>query len=174
VLNKYYPISTPAVLRKFIDSYIPLVFNQIENFKIPFKKFNIHGDHLGLQTISADEFDLVNDQLQNYSTLVKAGEIHNRRNNIYKLNNFVESGGIQIQSVEVFEPKPGANISKLKPGFEHIAIKVDEYEKLVDFFDKNNLPIDKSSEFNGSKFFKTKLINMIEIEFRNDFLWKVV
>ncbi|MDQ5981527.1 MAG: hypothetical protein QG570_276, partial [Patescibacteria group bacterium] len=79
---------------------------------------------------------------------------------------------IEIQSIEIFEPKPTADISKLKPGIEHIAMKVDRFDELEEYFAKNKLPIDKSVQMNDSRFFKTKFINLVEIEFRNNYLWK--
>ena len=128
--------------------------------------------HLGIQVISSEEFDAVHRSIMTYAEVINEGNIHERRNNVYRLNEFIVTGGIELQSIEIFEPKPNADISKLKTGFEHIAMKVDKYDELENFFKQNNLPIDKSVDLGDSKFFKTKFINLVEIEFRNGYLWR--
>jgi len=174
MLQNYYSIKNRVELSAFFDAYIRLVLNQFKIFNINFTEFGISGDHLGLQVLSSDEFDLVNDYTLGYSTLIHTGEIHNRRNNVYKLNESIVSNGVAIESLEIFEPKANADLSKLKPGFEHIAFKVDRYDDLLLYLHKHNLPIDKERTFkDGSKFFKTKLLNLAEIEFRDDYLWKL-
>lgn len=172
MLENYYPTHSRDELETFIQSYIPLIKNQLKIFKIDLDRFGISGDHLGLQTISKEEFDLVHTQLISYSEIINEGNIHERRNNTYKLNEFIKCLDIEIQSIEIFEPKPTADISKLKPGIEHIAMKVDRFDELEEYFAKNKLPIDKSVQMNDSRFFKTKFINLVEIEFRNNYLWK--
>jgi hypothetical protein len=174
MLEKYYPIHSASELNKFLEKYIPMVRNQLDMYGIKPDEYGIKGDHLGLQTLSPEEFDAIHSHLIEFSDLIKEGTIHNRRNNLYKLHDFIETNGIELQSIEIFEPKPDAIISKLKPGVEHIALKVDKYEKLLTFFQSNSLPIDKIIEYEGSKLFKTKLINLVEIEFRNDYLWETL
>ena len=140
------------------------------------KEFNIYeeglkGDHLGLQVLSADEFNQAHELISRFSTLINAGEIHNRRNNIYRFNEPVMSQGISVRGVEIFEPKPNANLRALKPGIEHLAFMVDDFDSYYEQCLNKGVPIDKMLTFDsGSKFFKTKLVNMVEVEFRNDFL----
>ncbi|MCA9302423.1 hypothetical protein KDA10_03645, partial [candidate division WWE3 bacterium] len=88
------------------------------------------------------------------------------------LNNYIKVGTIEIKSIEIFEPKPDADVTKLKPGIEHISLISPNFDDLHSFFIVNGLPVDKMGIDEVHKFFKTKLINMIEIEFRNDCLYK--
>ncbi len=174
MLLPYYPIHSQQQLENYLKVYIPLVFNQLNIYGVDIKAFGITGDHFGLQVLSAEEFDKSDTLLQTYATLVNAGEMHNRRNNIYKLTSFPKINDIEIQSIEMFEPKPDADINKLKPGIEHIALVAQKYDELHKFFIEKQLPIDKSADFNGSKFFKTKFVNLVEVEFRNDYLWQAI
>lgn len=172
MLINQYPINTRYELNKFFESYSHIVLNQIKLFGIDLSEYGIVGDHLGLQVLSNSEFDLAHDYIIKYAKIIKKGIIHDRRNNTYLLKDFIKANGIEIQSIEVFEPKPTADLSKLKPGFEHIAMKVEKFDELLDFFDKKKLPMDKFVELGDSKFFKTKFVNLVEIEFRNDYLWE--
>lgn len=172
MLEKYYPIHSVDELEEFLLSYMPLIRNQLSIFDISLSKFGISIDHLGLQVISKNEFDLVHKSIVEYAEVIKEGIIHERRNNTYKLNEFIKHDNIELQSIEMFEPKPNADISKLKPGFEHIAMKVDRFDELQTYFIENNLPIDKSVEYGGARFFKTKFVNLVEIEFRDGYLWQ--
>lgn len=107
----------------------------------------------------------------NYCTLVHNGTIHNRRNRVYQFNNPITAYDTVIPRIESFEPKPEADIRKLRPGIEHIAYKVDDYDKFFSDCKTSDLPIDKSTtDDEGSKFFKTRFLNCVEIEFRNDYL----
>lgn len=130
------------------------------------------GDHLGLQVASPEEFDRVHNILISYSELINAGVIHQRRNNVYKLKNFITAHGIEIQSIEIFEPKPNADVSKLNAGIEHIALKVSNITELEKKLIENDLPISKIVEDGENKFIKTTFLNLVEIEFRNEYLWK--
>jgi len=172
MLERYYPVHTQEELQTFTQTYVPFVLNQLEVFRIDYLKNRLYGDHLGLQVLSAEEFEAVNKSLLGIAKLVNRGVIHSRRNNIYKFNQFPKFKDIEIQSIEIFEPKPGVDLTKLKPGIEHIAFKAENFDNFLVNLKKNKLPIDKEDTSNSDKFFKSKLINMVEIEFRNDFLWK--
>lgn len=169
---QYYPIKSQIDLETFVQSYLPLISYQLSVYGIDPIEYGIKGDHLGLQLLSKEEFDNSHKLLIHYSKVINEGVIHKRRNNTYLFNDYIIFNDIEIQSIEIFEPKPDADLNKLKPGIEHIAFYVKEYDKLFDYCVKNNIPIDKSVDYDGSKFFKTRLINMVEIEFRNDYLWK--
>lgn len=39
---------------------------------------------------------------------------------------------------------------------------------------ENKLPIAKQIDMHGSKFLKTTFMNLVEIEFRNDFLYQAI
>jgi len=171
MLIDHYQIKTPKKLKNYLKVYIPLVLNIANSFDINLTEKQFEGDHLGLQVISEYEFDNANCTLLEYAKLIHDSVIHNRRNRVYEFNNPIVVDGISVPRIEIFEPKPGADISKLKPGVEHIAFMTNEYEKLLSSFERNSLPIDKKKVFeDGSKFFKTKLVNLVEIEFRNAFL----
>lgn len=168
MLRKYYQVGTPATLKKFINVYIPLVLNIADSFSVDLTSNSFVGDHLGLQVLSSQEFNKVDEELLNYCSLIHDNVIHERRNRVYKFNIPIVSSGVSLQSIEIFEPKPNADVKKLKPGIEHVAFVSKDFDKTKAFFQEKDLPIDKFVEYpNGEKFFKTKLINMVEIEFRN-------
>ena len=167
-----YPINTIEQVQAFADAYVPLVLHQLKLFQIDLAEFGIKGDHLGLQVLSAEEFDNAHALIATYAQTIRQGEVHNRRNNTYKFNEVITSHGLELQSIEIFEPKPDAIIEKLKAGFEHIALYVQEYDALLNFSQQFELPVGKSLDFNGSRAFKSKFLNLVEIEFREDYLWK--
>jgi predicted metalloenzyme YecM len=170
----HYPLHNTDVLQNYLEAYIPLVQYQLDQFGIDIKRETFHGDHLGLQVLSSQEFDEAHSLITQYAKTIKQGRIHDRRNNTYKLNQFIKAHDVQIQSIEMFEPKPDADLNKLKPGFEHISIFVQDYDNLYTYFVENNLPISKSVDLNGSRFFKTKFVNLVEVEFRDSYLWEAL
>jgi hypothetical protein len=171
MIYKHYSLNTADEVQTFFVSYLPLVKLCLQNFGV-LGNFNFSGDHLGLQVGSAVEFDAVHNLLTKYCETITEGVIHNRRNNTYKLHDFITHDGVELQSIEMFEPKPDVDVSKLKLGFEHIALYSPEYTAVYEHFCTNDLPIAKSVDMHGSKFFKTTFMNLVEIEFRNDYLWQ--
>ncbi len=170
MLEQYYFLDTAEKLKTYISKYYELVKLTQEQFGISAQKYHLQGDHIGVQALSATEFNTIDQMLKTYCKLKHAGIIHSRRNNIYVFNTPLDLGEITLRGIEIFEPKPDAIIKKLKPGIEHIAFYTPKFDELYDHATANNIPIDKCVAENGSKFFKTQLINMIEIEYRNDFL----
>jgi predicted metalloenzyme YecM len=169
--TKYYSLNTFFDLQSFVNVYLPLVENYTKKIGIEISKDILNGDHLGVQTLSAQEFDEVSNLIMGYSKTIKEGVIHNRRNNIYKFNQPLKYKDIEIPGIEVFEPKPDADIKKLKPGIEHVAFELKDYDIFLTKIKESGFPIDKEVNFDdGSKFFKTAFINLVEIEFRNDSL----
>ncbi len=164
---RYYSLESREKLQNYLNVYFPLVENVANSFGIDLYNTEIMGDHLGAQALSAEEFNIIDGLLGRYCSKLHGGVIHNRRNNIYKLNKPLLYKSIEIPLIEIFEPKPEADLSKLKPGIEHISFKVKDYDGFIDWFKVAGHPIDKEVEVNGSKFFKTKLMNLVEIEFRN-------
>jgi len=139
-------------------------------FKIDLADKNIIGDHLGVQVLDNTELIEVSNQLLSYTHLNKEKIIHNRKNRIFKLNESFEVLGITLNNIEVFEPKPDADLKKLKPGIEHVAFSVKNYDSFLLSCQKNNVPIDKIVDAKGHKFFKTSFVNLVEIEFGNESL----
>lgn len=170
MLVKYYFLESREKLQTYISRYYELLKLIQDQFGISVQKYHLQGDHVGVQALSAQEFDAIDQILKTYCKLKNAGIIHNRRNNIYVFNEPLDLGEIKIRGIEIFEPKPDAIIKKLKPGIEHIAFYTPNFDELYDYAIANNIPVDKCVADNRSKFFKTQLINMIEIEYRNDFL----
>jgi predicted metalloenzyme YecM len=173
VLYNNYQVECLDDLKDFYNLYIPLVRQTLSNYG-SLELFGLHVDHLGLQVASRVEFDLIHEKLLTYCEVVNKGVIHERRNNTYRLQDFIGPTEYKLQSIEMFEPKPGAETNKLKLGIEHIAFVVEDYDGIVDYFTKNNIPVAKTADFNGSKFFKTIFVNLVEIEFRNDYLWQTL
>jgi hypothetical protein len=168
-LSHYYPIQSIKVFREYLDAYLPLIIFGAKQYELNLNTFKISGDHLGLQVLSRDEFDKCHEILLKIADLIHDSVIHNRRNRVYRFNDMPKSNSISVPRIEIFEPKPSANISKLRPGIEHIAFMMDGYDNFVLECKKKNVPIDKEVSFeDGSKFFKTTFVNGIEIEFRND------
>lgn len=170
MFSSYYSLNSFSELQSFTNVYLPLVESMLLKFNIALFEDELKGDHLGVQVLSSDEFDYVDRALSKYSKVTHRGMIHNRRNNVYKLNISLKYKDIEIGLIEIFEPKPEADIKKLKPGIEHVAFEVKNYEDFLNKFKKSEFPIDKEVELSGSKFFKTAFINLVEVEFRNDSL----
>lgn len=170
----FYPISSPKILTNFLKSYYPLINFVANQFKIDLSNKDFIGDHLGLQVLSSKEFDQCHQTLLKFSKLIHDAIIHNRRNRVYRFNTPLNISGFTMPRIEIFEPKPEADLSKLRPGIEHISFTVSNWQELLKTCQQNNVPIDKVVEDKQGKFFKTKFINCIEIEFRNDELgeWK--
>lgn len=162
---KFYPINGIKQLEDFTRYYFGFVnAYSKEIFSIDLKSKALTGDHLGLQVLSANEFDEATQALLKFSTKISSTIIHNRRNNTFKFNKPLVIDKIEIPLIEIFEPKPDADLSRLKPGIEHIAFVVKDFANFY-LEHKDTMPIDKFVEQNGMKFFKTKFLNLIEIEF---------
>lgn len=171
MLIPHYQIKTPEAFKEYLSVYIPLVLNVAQTYDVQLDNEEYKCDHIGFQVLSKEEFDAVSEILSTYSRLIHNNIIHERRNRVYEFNDPLTVGGMNVPRIEIFEPKPSADIGKLKAGVEHIAFFAENYDELFERFQSEKLPIDKHAAFeDGSKFFKTTLINMVEIEFRNDFL----
>lgn len=169
-LLKYYPIQDEIGIKKFLESYLPLLSFAAGTFSLNLSDRRFSGDHLGLQVTSGEEFDMADKLITGYAKMIHDSIIHERRNRVYQFNSPISAGKFSFRSIEVFEPKPEADLRRLKPGFEHLAFRVDKFEEFYETVKLWRLPVDKFKEMNGSKFFKTSLINLVEIEFRNDYL----
>jgi hypothetical protein len=163
-----YPIHSNEELNEFLESYIPLVLAAAKKFDIDLKDDRFSGDHLGFQVMSGNEFDIYHQIILKNSKMIKDSVIHERRNRIYRFKDYLQADGIVVPRIEMFEPKPNADLADLRPGIEHISFTVEAYDDFLQECQKRGVPIDKVVDMKGSKFFKTKLIDNIEIEFRND------
>jgi predicted metalloenzyme YecM len=168
MLTSYYPCKSQIELNSFFEAYLPLVLFVSNSFPINLTIERFEGDHLGIQTLDKKEFDIVESQLLQFSDCIHSAVIQKRRNKVFLLKTPLKSNHITIPKVEIFEPKPDADSRKLKAGVEHIAFMVNDYEQLLNECKNKNVPIDKEVAFGRSNFFKTKLVNMVEIDFRND------
>ena len=167
-LSNFYPIQSNEILREYLDVYMPLIIFGLKQYGVNLNTSKIHGDHLGLQVLSKDEFDKCHELLLQISDLIHDNIIHNRRNRVYRFKEIPKSNGITIPRIEIFEPKPNADISKLRPGIEHIAFTVDDYDAFANEFKRRDMPIDKEViSDDGYSFLKTIFINGVEIEFGN-------
>jgi len=164
----YYPIKTLHQLKEYLKVYVPLVKNVAESFSIKLTEDRFRGDHIGLQVLSKKEFDKCHKLLLPYSEVIHNAIIHKRRNRVYQFKKPLKVDGVVIPRIEIFEPKPEAVIRKLKAGIEHIAFVVKNYDRFLLACKKRKVPIDKEIEIGSSKFFKTSLLNLVEIEFRNN------
>lgn len=168
-LNDFYPIQSIDLLKEYLDVYMPLIIFGAKHYGINLNVSNIHGDHLGLQAVSKADFDKCHELLLQMADLIHDDVIHDRRNRVYRFKDIPESNGISVPRIEIFEPKPGADVSKLRPGIEHIAFTVDDYDVFVSECKQKNIPIDKEVDSDdGFRFFKTTFINGVEIEFGNE------
>ncbi len=172
--NKFYQLNTRFELQEFFAAYLPLVKLSLKHLGISKDMFRLETDHLGIQVVSSQEFDLVHNFLFTYCTVVNSGVIHGRRNNLYKLSDPIERDGYKLSYLEIFEPKADADIYKLKLGIEHISFYSSNFDELLIHFMENKLPVAKQVNMHGSKFLKTTFMNLVEIEFRNDFLYQAI
>lgn len=167
ILSPYYSIKSLHHLKEYLKIYTKLVEVVAKHLGVNLKNPKIKGDHLGVQVLSKKEFKICSEKLTQYSTLINESIIHERRVRIYRLNKPLKINSFSFSLIEIFEPKPGADLKKLKPGVEHLAFKVDDYEEFLARCKKNNLPLDKEGKNKNLKFFKTRLLDLVEIEFRN-------
>lgn len=172
--NNFYQLNTRFELQEFFAAYLTLVKLSLKHFGVSKDKFRLETDHLGIQVVSSQEFDLVRTSLSTYCTVVNSGVIHDRRNNLYMLNEPVERDGFKLSYLEIFEPKADADVYKLKLGIEHISFYSSNFDELLTHYMENKLPIAKQVGMHGSKFLKTTFMNLVEIEFRNDFLFQAI
>ena len=156
-MDKYY-LGNLRELEEYCNLYFPLIINYSRSILgIDLKKDPFEGDHLGIQTSSADEY-------------TKYYDLHSRKVSIFSFKDQFLSNGISLNGIEIFEPKPDTDISNLKLGVEHISIISKDYEKTFEDIPKEY--ISKSAEYPEGRFFKTKFTNLVEIEFRDRSLIK--
>ncbi len=172
--KEFYQLNTRHELNEFFAAYLPLVQLALKQFGVSKDRFQLEIDHLGIQVSSGQEFDLVHNSLFTYSTVVNSGIIHGRRNNLYRLNEPIEIDGLILPYLEIFEPKADADVYRLKLGIEHISYYSSRFDELLTHFVENRVPIAKQVDMHGSKFLKTVFMNLVEIEFRNDFLYQAI
>lgn len=151
-------------IQNFVDSYFETVSSILKIYGV--HTDDILCDHIGGLSHSKQEFEEITKVLSSYTKLIKETELHNRRIRIFKFDQPIISKLI-LPKIEIFEPKPDADIKQLRFGIEHIAFYVKSWD---DFKQKytSKLPIIKEGSVDKSLFMKTEVLNTIEIEFRND------
>lgn len=169
-LTKYYPIESAAKLAEYLETYLPIVVFIAKMFGVNLRSPEMSGDHLGLQVLNNEEFDKADELIKGYARVVHDTVIHERRNRVYQFNDPMGVLDLTFQSIEIFESKPGADLRRLKAGIEHAAFRVDNFDAFFEKIKAVGVSVDKFADMNGSKFFKTTLVNLVEIEFRNDYL----
>lgn len=167
-LTHLYPIHSTEEIEKYLAPYLKLVLFNLKQYNIDLNAISGSGDHIGLQVLSSQEFDDCHGILLKNSELIHDHVIHDRRNRVYHFKTPPQASDIIVPRIEIFEPKPNANIGKLRAGIEHVAFTVENYDEFLSDCQKRGIPIDKTNNLDGSKFFKTTFVNGIEIEFRND------
>lgn len=160
-----YPVGSPDELRKFLDGYLPRVFHEAQTYDLDLMDGTFTGDHLGLQVVSAEEFDRTDASLRMFTDVARDESIHGRRNRVYRFREPIVAQSIAIPGIEIFEPKPGADRSTLRPGIEHIAFVVRSLDTLLR--EKGSrLSVAKDATYSVGRFVKTAESNGVEIEFR--------
>lgn len=167
-LLPYYSLATPQQLELYLQHYVPLVIEVAKGFSLDVQSPDLKGDHVGVQVLTSEEFNMCSDVLQKYAQRIRESVIHERRNCIFEFNTPFIVDGIEIPRIEIFEPKPNVDVETLRAGIEHVAFTVESYDSFLKHCQSTQVPIAKAVEKYGSKFFKTSLINNVEIEFRND------
>jgi len=169
-MDKYY-LGNLQELEEYCNLYFPLVINYSKAILgIDLKRDTFEGDHLGIQTSSYEEYTYYYKLLSSYMSHNFTNELHGRKVSIFAFRDKFVSNGITLNGIEIFEPKPDTDLSKIKLGIEHISIIAKEYEKTFENTPKEF--INKSAEYPEGRFFKTKFTNLVEIEFRDRSLIK--
>lgn len=125
------------------------------------------GDHIGFQVLSVDDFDTAHKMLLGYSQMTLDHVIHGRRNRCYRFNQAMLASDLHFNGIEIFEPKPAADVQQLRPGIEHIAVCVQDYQRRKENLPRHGIEIAKEADYGAGRFFKTKLIGNVEVEFRD-------
>jgi predicted metalloenzyme YecM len=125
------------------------------------------GDHIGFQVLSSRDFDTAHVLLSDYSRLTMDHVIHQRRNRGYCFDSPLITEYLNFRGIEIFEPKPNAIIEGLRPGVEHIAVLVEDYESSKSMIQSHGLEIAKEADYGAGRFFKIKPIGNVEVEYRD-------
>lgn len=160
-----YPVQTHEKLRSFLNQYMPTVLRAGEKMGFDLKREDFTPDHLGLQVLNKAEFDAAHKVLSQYATLVHDEVIHERRNRAYRFIAPMQIERISIPGIEIFEPKPNADATLLRPGIEHVAFVTKDPHRVHAQLGDRGL-IAKVASYSLGKFIKTKLVDGVEIEFR--------
>lgn len=164
-MARQYPINSQTQLTKFLSQQVPRVLSVGEKIGLRLEQPAFTPDHLGLQVLNGEEFNAAHKTLSKYCKLVHNEMIHGRRNRVYRFTKPASSAGISFPGIEIFEPKPDAKPSTLRPGIEHVAFVVGDLPRVQMQLERLGL-IAKDATYSLGRFLKTKLIDGIEIEFR--------
>ena len=176
-MNQYFSLGTFEELKALAGGYLPLVRVVLGSFGIDTEKEKLVGDHFGVIVTTPEDFDACDKSILGYSELIHSGLVKERRNNIYKFKEPISAGGIVIPKIEIFEYTPKENDRFLKYGLDHVCFKVEDFDIFLAREQEKGIPIERiilGDYGHGGKFFKTKTISNVMIEFRNDALgeWK--
>jgi predicted metalloenzyme YecM len=169
-MDKYY-LGNLQELEEYCNLYFPLIINYSRSILgIDLLDEAFEGDHIGVQTLSHDEYTHYYNLLSSYMSHSFTNDLHGRKVSIFSFKDKFSSHNITLNGIEIFEPKPNVDPGKIKLGIEHISIVCKEYEKT--FNEMSGAFINKSAEYPEGRFFKTKFTNLVEIEFRDRSLIK--
>jgi predicted metalloenzyme YecM len=169
-MDKYY-LGNLQELEEYCNLYFPLITNYSSSILgLDLSNNTFEGDHLGIQTSSHEEYTHYYNLLSSYMSHNFTNDLHGRKVSIFSFRDEFVSKDISLNGVEIFEPKPKVDIGKIKLGIEHISIITKEYDKTFENISRKF--VNKSAEYPEGRFFKTKFINLVEIEFRDRSLIK--
>ena len=112
-------------IQRFVDSYFKSVLFMLNTYNIPFE--DVVCDHIGCLLHDSIEFDEVTSELNTYTKLIKSIELHNRRVKVFQLDDPINSEFV-LPKIEIFEPKPEADLKQLRFGIEHVAFYVKDWD----------------------------------------------
>lgn len=163
-----YSLVSYTALQDYLKLYIPLVLHVAKQYEIDLLSVPFECDHIGYQSIGKEDYENCITKLLGFATKISEITLHDRRVAKFKFMEPIKIDKLVIPGIEIFEPKPGADIAKLKAGIEHIAfVNTEDFRAFYDNTLKNNVPVEKYVAGDDSTFFKTKFIDLVEIEFRN-------
>lgn len=155
-------IYTKGNLQSFYTSYAKSVKFILDDYGIS----EVIPDHLGCLTHSKEEFEEATLELLKSAKQIKEIELHGRRVRVFKFEEPLNSD-FPMPKIEIFEPKPDAELKNLRFGIEHIGFYVKNFDEFLNNFE-SKLPVAKKGQVNSSFFLKTETLNTVEIEFRSD------
>lgn len=161
-----YGITTWRTLARCASRYMRLALTVALLEGVDLTSARFAGDHLGLQARSAREFDDVVRTVGAYALPVRRESIDGRRNCVLRLRRPLRGGGWEMPLVEVFEPKLREAPRDLRPGIEHCAFVVSDYEQWLRDWPGRRELVAKRRDSATRVFVKTWIINGIELELR--------
>lgn len=125
-------------------------------------------DHAAFLCEDREKYSKLKHEISDSASLIKEISHSGRNLSIYKLNTPIKVNGDFLKRIEIVEPKP-AEAQSNECSWEHIALKVDNLDELIEKYKKTEFALTKIRQIGNDKF-GYHIMNGYRIQFRNNFL----